>query len=637
MYMEGVITKNCYIRNKPDLTSDPIFKALKGESIKITDIENTPIGYFYYIESSGYVYIKNVRITKDIEFYLKNNKLLLGDILGSIFDNSISSISKNPIKLTTGGGCFGTSGSIGGLESLSDIKLSSLGSVFGVNIGKTAEKILSGTTVSSLFDGTFLSTIADNALDTLLGYAFERLSYVVGFDVESILSQFFVNDGSVNISALDNNLFSEYAKYDSVEESAVLGTSQTIGFDESFNKASHYFDYLGLGGNPGEVIAEINDLGQTYFVDDLVLDGPSGQRFTTPLLNGDNKNQDEVKFNTALYENKYEEFEESIKEVKKNIDYGIERMDWFTKFNRYKKTDPNYHLTGSSGHIFMTRPDLNIFNNGGDTINPDLAKSPDGTFFTGAINRHGTCAKSLTSYLDDNHDFIPIIHNTARSIDIQDLSIETAEYGEALTHWKIMYAQDMTKSLTSGTFSIDYIDDYQLSISFLHLIWLNYIHAVSRGQIHPRPEHVKRYILDYAASCYYILTDATGANIIFWSKFWGVFPTNYPSSTFSMREGDMVKLPQFTINYTYSFKRDMDPLILAEFNRNSKSSGNFDWIPIHKSGEIIPYQSMVGAPFIDTPDGGTTFKLRFRPPSDNNSGGGGNSFNPSINTLLNYV
>lgn len=449
----------------------------------------------------------------------------------------------------------------------------------------------------------------------------------------------------------------------------------TGSFTSSYIASVNYFNYLGCANGQvvrnnavGKAMFENKDeFGRTIGMKSLSYDSFREQAgayyytdaqnldFSTPLLNNDNREEvdystplltseerenidystpilnsqqipEEVKFNTDLFENIYTDFKESIDKVKTNLDLNIERIEWFVNFNRYRKTHPEYHLVGSQGHVFMTRPALNLFEgNSTSEVSKGIASSSDAAFFAEAIKRHSIIAKSLTPSLSGNHDFIPIIHNTARSIDIQDTSIDTKEHGETLTKWKIMYAKDAIKSLTSGTFSISYIDDSQLSISFLHLIWLYYMNGVSRGEYGPVDQCIKDGILDYAASCYYILTDMTGEDIIFWSKYWGVFPTNYPSSSFSLKDSDMVKTPEISIQYAYSFKRDMDPLILAEFNRNSQAGKDFTYIPIHLHGADAPYGTMVGSPFIEyytrQNDGSASYKLRFRKPPENDTGG----------------
>ena len=709
MLIEGTIIRDCVTRNLPSSLGAPIDKLHAGDKIRINGVERKPEGTWYYVGASGWLKARDFEIDRDIEFLVKAKKMKLLDLqqfasgsglggLTSITDNSLSVGQVAGIALTTGGGCFGQPGSVGGLGSVGGItgetKIGSVASSFGIDVGGgVLGKTLKDSTIDSLFDGSILGNLLDNAIDALFGSFFSRLKFVVGFDIEALLGQLY---GAWDMGALEDVLAAiEKTGLAGIWNGSFLGglvnpltwtgntwnTENSGGnfwtgsFRSSYIASVNYFNYLGCANGQvvrndavGRAMFEDKDeFGRTIGMQSLSYDSFRAQAgayyytdaqnldFSTPLLNNDNREEldystplltseerenidyrtpilnsqqipEEVKFNTDLFNNIYDDFKESITKVKTNLDLNIERMDWFVNFNRYRKTHPDYHLVGSQGHVFMTRPALNLFEgNSTSEVSKGIASSSDAAFFAEAIKRHSTIAKSLTPALSGNHDFIPIIHNTARSIDIQDTSIDTLEHGETLTKWKIMYAKDAIKSLTSGTFSISYVDDNHLSISFLHLIWLYYMNGVSRGEYGPVDQCIKDGVLDYASSCYYILTDMTGEDIIFWSKYWGVFPTNYPSSSFSLKESDMVKTPDISIQYAYSFKRDMDPLILAEFNRNSQAGKDFSYIPIHLKGAEGPYGTMVGSPFIEYytgQDGAATYKLRFRKPPENDTGGG---------------
>lgn len=654
-----------------EVTRDIEF-AVKAKKMKLLDMQRFSLGSGF---GSG---LKSIT----------DNSMSIGQVAGIAITGNGGGCFGNP-------GPVGGLGSIGGVNE--NTKIGGLASSFGIDLGGGfLGKAVGNSTVGSLFDGSFLGNLLDSAIDSLFGSFFSRLKFVVGFDIEALLGQLY---GAWDMGTLEDVLDAIEKTglagiWTGWKQESYQGLINETIYDEEWKKSYmasvHYFDYLGCKNmSDGFVVAnniasssagvitktdtfyDVNSQkwkkleentvyhlkngrywtdaqGIDYTIDtdailkqqdsDLYPDREGNLKpanYRTPLL--ESKLVDsEVQFWNSLYENVYDDFTESITKAKTNLDLNIERMDWFVNFNRYRKTHPDYHLTGSQGHVFMTRPALNIFaGNSASEVSEGIKNSSDAAFFAEAIKRHSTIAKSLTPVLSGSHDFIPIIHNTARSIDIQDTAIDTLEYGETLTKWKIMYAKDVIKTLTSGTFSISYVDDNHLSISFLHLIWLYYMNGVSRGEYGPVDQCIKDGILDYASSCYYILTDITGENIIFWSKYWGVFPTNYPSSSFSLKESDMVKTPDITIQYAYSFKRDMDPLILAEFNRNSSAGQDFSYIPIHLKGADMPYGTMVGPPFIEYytgEDGSASYKLRFRKAPDDGSGGSVGNFSSSGNT-----
>ena len=152
---------------------------------------------------------------------------------------------------------------------------------------------------------------------------------------------------------------------------------------------------------------------------------------------------------------------------------------------------------------------------------------------------------------------------------------------------------------------------------------MEYINLVSRGTISPVRQNIINKILDYAGSIYYIVTAEDGETIIFWSKYYGVFPSTSPSNQFSWN-GEMIQGPlNYSFKYNYSFKEDFNPATLTEFNMNSgvtKDSGVFKYIPVFDPANNTVTSTWVGRPYIElctdvnNPNSGTpyNFKLRFR-------------------------
>ena len=124
--------------------------------------------------------------------------------------------------------------------------------------------------------------------------------------------------------------------------------------------------------------------------------------------------------------------------------------------------------------------------------------------------------------------------------------------------------------------------------------------------------------LDYPCSVYYIITAEDGETILFWSKYYGVFPTNVPSSSYSWTKGNTLASPEVSITYQYSFKEDFNPVSLVEFNLNSRidSLSNPKYEPVYNEHLGSSGYTWVGRPFIETVtdnDSGKDyyFKLRF--------------------------
>ena len=140
-----------------------------------------------------------------------------------------------------------------------------------------------------------------------------------------------------------------------------------------------------------------------------------------------------------------------------------------------------------------------------------------------------------------------------------------------------------------------------------------YINAVYRGTARPKEKYYTKHILDYAISIYYFLTDQTGEDILFFSKYTGCFPTAAPSSNFSDTLDSPIKLPTYSVPFSYAKKDDYNPLNLAEFNHLSSELG-FSGIAVAGQDDYLAHRTFVGAPFVDTETGGYLYKIKFRQP-----------------------
>lgn len=284
----------------------------------------------------------------------------------------------------------------------------------------------------------------------------------------------------------------------------------------------------------------------------------------------------------------------------------------FTQFNRWNMAFPDYHLTKTHTKIFFTRPDLNIM-----TSSKEMHSQAEiDPFYSYIYNNQPYVIKYLTKYASSKHQFNPMISNNPKSFEISDEYIKTVEAGETYTGYKIFYGRNDIESKAAGEISINYIDDRNLDIYKMHKVWVDYISKVFRGEFSPKKKYKHSKTLDYAVSVYYFLMAQDGETILFWSKFTGVFPTNTSSSTFSWDRDSMIKLPEVSIKYAYSFKRDLDPAHLAEFNTLSSEYDSSSALRTYEPSMVGMGPTWAGAPFVVSAKdakGHTVYKLKFRP------------------------
>lgn len=228
-------------------------------------------------------------------------------------------------------------------------------------------------------------------------------------------------------------------------------------------------------------------------------------------------------------------------------------------------------------------------------------------------NNNPMLLQALTEKFTESHDFHPYLSNAARSFDVSDEFIKTTEHGETFTGYKMLYGRHNIESNTAGQFTIQYQDDKNYTLYKTHKAWTEYISRVYRGALRPAKVYIKNRILDYASSVYYFVTGPDGETLLFWSKYFGVFPLNTPASAASWTKGSGTSVPEFGINYAYAFKEDFSPVTLAEFNKNS--SGDFVFRKTYDPITNGQSRTLSGAPFIESSKdskGTSVYKLKFR-------------------------
>lgn len=282
-------------------------------------------------------------------------------------------------------------------------------------------------------------------------------------------------------------------------------------------------------------------------------------------------------------------------------------------YNRFKMANPNIALQKGYAHVFFVRPSCNVMNISATGLINEL-KSND--IFHYAWNSSPDLVRELTIKNGYKHDFMLSLSNFSNSFSLNDEFIENNTYGTTFTGYKIAYGKNNVSSKTAGTFTISYSDDRNFHMYQLHRLWVEYINGVYRGSIMPLTYNIFNKILDYTSAVYYILTAEDGETIIFWSKYYGVFPTTIPASQYSWASGNIIIDPSVDIEYCYSFKDDYNPYIINEFNYNSRVSVNgTKYIPVFDRQLGHVGTTWVGAPFIElrrVTGGVYEYKLRFR-------------------------
>ena len=382
-----------------------------------------------------------------------------------------------------------------------------------------------------------------------------------------------------------------------------------------------YVNYVNTQYTTGEVVNHVDSLGgfklRVRSTNDAAKKIQNGYAYPK-VVSTKNKNNPKMDYTTN-----YSELKSGFSILRKvhNIDTSSENTLYrmYTKqYNRFKVPTPNDAFTKGFAHVFFTRPSCNILkqmNSGNYTLSDSVKTSP---IFKLGLKREKSILYQLSIDGPYNHEFGLYLSNKATSFEAKDVSLDSDTYGRSFRGHSIAYGKHNVKSKTASEFSINYTDDRNLHVLNLHNYWIEYISGCYTGRFMPNPERILNKELDYTCSVYYIVTAENGEDIVYWAKYYGVFPTNIPASNISWSKGQLITNPELSITYQYSFYEPMNPESLYEFNLNT-SPGGYKYASTYQPDLLGTGTTWVGAPFIEftrknpsNPSSRPNYKLRFK-------------------------
>lgn len=309
-------------------------------------------------------------------------------------------------------------------------------------------------------------------------------------------------------------------------------------------------------------------------------------------------------------------------------------------YNRYKIPDKNLAFNRTTTHVFFTRPDLNLLEDANHATKQVMNHTDTALLW----RTRPELFKLLTSYhrCGDSDDLNLLLSNQVTSFNLTDERLATVRGGKSWAEHEMVYGEQYT-GRTAGEFSCTFDETSEFSIINLMKLWITYIDNVSRGAWSPwyphdsngkvlnRDDdncHVFDRALDYAASVYVFKCGPDGEEILYWSKYYGVFPIITGSSALSWDKSTPIgESPKLSIDFAYSFKKDLSPISLLEFNHVANAIGNMKWVPSYDAKYAGCTRPYVGSPYIEidlgTPNVGSSdvnkaskksqIRLKFRP------------------------
>jgi hypothetical protein len=80
------------------------------------------------------------------------------------------------------------------------------------------------------------------------------------------------------------------------------------------------------------------------------------------------------------------------------------------------------------------------------------------------------------------------------------------------------------------------------------------------------PEMIEKNVIDYMCSVYYFLLGPDWRSIKYWCRYTWCFPTSIPYSALGYTRQIQMDTVWVNIWFTFTFKEDLDPRILEDFN-----------------------------------------------------------------------
>lgn len=314
----------------------------------------------------------------------------------------------------------------------------------------------------------------------------------------------------------------------------------------------------------------------------------------------------------------------------------IGRAVKYNMYNRFKVPDSNMLFNRMTTHVFFTRPDLNLLN-----CCDGIIYGPN---YQTRINSDVSLLYKTNPYLfrlltdgnrcGDTHNFNFLLSQQVGSFDIIDEELNTTEVGKSWGGNTIFYGNNFT-GRRGGEFSCQFEETNDLSIIKLMKLWITYIDNVSKGEWSPSYDlngdavksiygaynpsyakyqfskdidgsHAYRKALDYGASAYVFKCGPSGSDVLYWTKYFGVFPIVTGSSALSW-DGSSIgsTIPRVTIRFKYGYKSDLSIKSLVSFNEQSGiTDSNVQKVAESSYGVEYNHSSrpFVGAPYVEITD-----------------------------------
>lgn len=253
--------------------------------------------------------------------------------------------------------------------------------------------------------------------------------------------------------------------------------------------------------------------------------------------------------------------------------FTSKEIDLYNKTYRFGIYNPHNTVTNAKEFVFFTKPDLSIIDRDdltgtvGDKLSQGIMYKE---FWKDLfVNRKRTIKLLQSSYSNTGDPFNHLLQNQlANNLDIPGLTSNDIETAVNMYGVGIVYRGSSEASDDGFDFSLEFKDTKWLDTYYFFKAYEEYETLKHHGIVRPWLGYIEDKIIHDQFAIYKFIVDEDMETILYYGKFYGVFPKSLPRDNFSSVNFDNGL--SYSIDFHASFYEDLKPEIISDFNDLSR-------------------------------------------------------------------
>lgn len=268
-----------------------------------------------------------------------------------------------------------------------------------------------------------------------------------------------------------------------------------------------------------------------------------------------------------------------------------------TAYNRTRMPIADIEHRKAFRYIFITRPECYLMATGDKPSHQVLNDDDMATCWM----RFPHVIRSLSPVYITSSTFAPryanwnwLLSNRVQGLSTGNNTIDLVDSTVKSVHGNTVMMGKSLKTNAGGTLQLTFRDTKYMDVYEMIRIWMLYIHKRRMGSFFPSYNgyqqvngfykngasvfqpggystlHPYDRALDYCASLYDIVTNETGTKILYWCKYYGIYPTDLSNPMLGNdNNAPLLSEPKLSTTFQYQYKQENIFKNLIEFNYNA--------------------------------------------------------------------